>query len=246
MVKHKANFLVDKEDWIVFQNWAAIQGSNATEKLCEYIATIAKNELPEDYKQQIDEQVHQKLNDFIDDLAINAIALRVSEVLGLRVNNLDTVDTPDTPNSSITVDISDTVDTPDTPLDANLSNTPDTPLTYTEINPVVRLEPKIAASDTVETEASKAFSSSVTAITSNDLDQEINLEAVEKQSNSSDSEKQNRNQRLYTSVEVAEIEGYRNPSRVSRYRTGKRRPKDRTFFNRWDYCEWDNKFWVKK
>ena len=75
MAKHKATFLVDKDDWVSFQNWAAIQGSTATNKLCEFIRSVARDELPEDYKQQIEDRVQQKLNEFIDDSTLDAIAL---------------------------------------------------------------------------------------------------------------------------------------------------------------------------
>ena len=53
------------------------------------------------------------------------------------------------------------------------------------------------------------------------------------------------NSRTYSDAEVASSESLAQSS-VCRYRTGNRQPKDLTFWERWQVCDWNDKRWVKK
>ncbi len=217
MTKHKATFLVDKDDWVLFQNWAAIQGSTATNKLCEFIRSVARDELPEDYKQQIEDRVQQKLNEFIDDSTIDAIAFRVAPLLGMLIDTADTVDTVDVK----TVDY--TPDTADTPHTALLGDTVDTPDTAN--NSLVKDEKLI--SDRSKTQL-----------------QDSRSPAPAKVEKAGDRNKRSLNSRTYSDAEVGSSESLSQTS-VCRYRTGNRQPKDLTFWERWQVCDWNDKRWVK-
>ena len=65
MRKHRVNFNVDKDNSIRFQNWCAIQGFTATDKLAEFVTQAGSNDIPEDYKAQIEDRVYKKLNELI-------------------------------------------------------------------------------------------------------------------------------------------------------------------------------------
>ena len=66
-----------------------------------------------------------------------------------------------------------------------------------------------------------------------------------KEAKSRDRNRTSLNSRTYSDAEVGSRESL-SQSSVCRYRTGNRQPKDLTFWERWQVCDWNDKRWVKK
>lgn len=183
MSTKRVNFNLDEELYLKFQNWAAIQGLTVTSALTDHIKAIVVDEIPENYKEQINAQVFAKLHEYVDEVLINEITKKVLE----RIRN--THDTHHDPS---------TLSTYDTHADQL----------------------------TIE--------GAISNLTQNTQDDDL-----------SDRQRPVRNIRTLSNAEVAVVEGL-NTETVRRYLTGQRKPKDETFWERWEVCSWNSKRWIRR
>ena len=195
------NLKVDETDWEQFEIWAKIQGSNPTEQLRVFISSIAADEIPDNYKEQIDQQIHNTLTNYVQE----ELLIKLSELVSKRLTAPD-IDRVDTFKRKSDIDNIVYIDAPG----------------------------NIDYIDNID----KAVTDRQSKIASGKSDRSIIPEKTE-----SDRPIEARlNHRTYKDSEVAAKENLSTPT-ISRYRTGKRQPKDRTFWSRWAICSYNSSSW---
>ena len=102
--KKRTTIVFDADNWVKFQNIAAMQNTSPTQLLNELVASYVSNKLPENYQQRIQEKVFETLDKQIDKAQLEIIADRVFEIFWTRNLSIDTIETvPTLPIEGITV-----------------------------------------------------------------------------------------------------------------------------------------------
>ena len=222
MAKHKATILIDEDEWRLFQNHAAILGTSCTAILASYIHDTVYNTLSFQQRMELERKIKEHLKSNIEDGLIQAISDLVAEKLAIKDSGFNTVDTVDVKTAD------DTTDTADTASTVNTSDTANTVSTASVVN----------VADTAGTGNTAIIANTADTANTADNSSEKDEKLI------SDRNRTALNSRTYSDAEVGSSESL-SQSSVCRYRTGNRQPKDLTFWERWQVCDWNNKRWVK-
>lgn len=241
---HKATMMIDKDTWVWVQNYAAMNGTNVTNLVREFFENLKQGDIPEHYKQQVEEKVYEVSANFIEERMIEAIASRVKPFVYefLHEQKMDLVT-----------------------VEADTVYTANTAVTHEDVKRWNSYDDKFKStnslmddwSDTDDTDSTDDKSSDGTdrfeaekAIAEQEKD-DRQLEEKEKRSpkekldkNSGDRKLNYASNKMWDDGEVAGIEKISRAS-VSRYRNGKRNPKDKSFWERWNVHPTARLYWAK-